>query len=145
MKKGTSIFLVLILSLLGADRVWAQRLSVRADIANIRAEPNTDAAVIWQVEKYHPLQVLRKQDAWYFFEDFEGDRGWIHNSLLSDTRSVIVKRDNCNVRSGPGTDTAVRFTVGKGVPFRVLSEKGDWLELEHADGDQGWIHRSLVW
>jgi SH3-like domain-containing protein len=131
--------------LTAADVVHAERLSVKADIANIRSGPNTDEAVIWQVEKYHPLKVIQKQGNWYLFEDFEDDRGWIHNSLLADTRTVIVKNQKCNVRSGPGTDNDIRFTVDKGVPFKVLGEKEDWLHVIHSDGDQGWIHRSLVW
>ena len=129
----------------GAMPVHAERMSVSADIANIRSGPDTSDAVIWQVEKYHPLNIIQKQGNWYLFEDFEGDRGWIHNSLLSDIKTVIVKNDNCNVRSGPGTDNDIRFTVDKGVPFKVLEEKGDWFHVVHADGDKGWIHRSLVW
>ena len=120
-------------------------MSVKADVANIRAEPNNHSEVIWQVEKYHPLSVIKKQGAWVQFEDFEKDRGWIHSSLLVDLHCVIVKKDNCNIRSGPGTDNDILFTVDKGVPFRVLEAKGAWLHIVHQDGDKGWIHRSLVW
>lgn len=145
MNKSIPIVLAFLLVLAGVDVVRAERLSVKVDIANIRSGPNTSDAVIWQVEKYHPLKVVRKQGSWYLFEDFEGDRGWIHNALLADISAVIVKNDKCNIRSGPGTDNDIRFTVDKGVPFKVLEEKGDWLHVVHADGDQGWIHRSLVW
>lgn len=145
MKKSLSTVIACLLVLAGADIVRAERLSVKADIANIRSGPNTTEAVIWQVEKFHPLKVIQKQGNWYLFKDFEGDRGWIHNSLLADIDTVIVKNENCNVRSGPGTDKDIRFTVDKGVPFKLLGDKGDWLHVIHADGDQGWIHRSLVW
>ena len=141
---GLAVFLLVSIAL-GANPVNAQRLSVDADIANIRAGPGTDDPVIWQVEKYHPLEVLQQQGDWYLFKDFEGDRGWIHRSLLADTRTVIVIKDQCNVRSGPGTDTPIHFTVDRGVPFKVLTEKGAWLQVIHADGDQGWIHRPLIW
>jgi SH3-like domain-containing protein len=145
MNKLFSIVLVSLMILAGAGSVRAERLSVNANIANIRSGPNTSDAVIWQVEKYHPLEVIQKQGQWCLFKDFEGDRGWIHISLLTDIKTVIVKNDKCNVRSGPGTDHAIQFTVDKGVPFKVLEEKGAWLHVVHADGDQGWIHRSLVW
>ena len=145
MAKWFSIILVFLLFFAWSGLVWAQRVSVKADVANIRSGPNTSDAVIWQVEKYHPLEVVQKQGSWILFKDFEGDRGWIHNSLIADTKTVIVKSDKCNVRSGPGTEHDIRFTVDKGVPFNVLDEKGDWIHLVHADGDQGWIHRSLVW
>jgi SH3-like domain-containing protein len=145
MKKIILIILAIVTALAEADLVQAERLSVKANIANIRSGPDTSGTVIWQVERYHPLNVVQKQGDWYLFEDFEGDRGWIHKTLLDDVKSVIVKNDTCNVRSGPGTQNEIRFTVDKGVPFKVLEEKKDWLHVVHADGDQGWIHRSLVW
>ena len=144
-KHAVPIVLACFIVLVGVHVVHAERLSVKADIANIRSGPNTSDAVIWQVEKYHPLKVVQKQGSWYLFEDFEGDRGWIHSSLLANTRTAIVKNDKCNVRSGPGTQNDIRFTVDKGVPFKVLAEQGKWLQVIHADGDEGWIHRSLVW
>jgi SH3-like domain-containing protein len=129
----------------GALPALAERLSVNAAIANVRSGPDTADPVIWQVEKYHPLKVIKKQGKWCLFQDFEGDRGWIHDSLLADVEAVIVKNNKCNVRSGPGTDKAIRFTVDKGVPFKVLERNGKWLHVMHADGDQGWIHQSLIW
>lgn len=137
--------MVVFFALTGADLVQAERLSVKTNIANIRSGPTTKDAVIWQVEKYHPVKVIKKQGKWYLFEDFESDRGWIHKDLLADIQAVVVKKDKCNVRSGPGTGNDIRFTVDKGVPFKVLGKKGDWLQVIHADGDQGWIHRALVW
>ena len=145
MKRYAAILLMSLLLLTAASVASAERLSVKSDIANIRAEPNTKSAVIWQVEKFHPVNVIQRQGDWCLFEDFEGDRGWIHKDLLDNVRTVIVKTDNCNVRSGPGTENDIRFTVDKGVPFKVLGEKGAWIHVVHADGDEGWIHRALVW
>jgi SH3-like domain-containing protein len=145
MDKRLSFFLVIGLLLAGPVSAWAERLSVNVGVANIRSGPNSNETAIWQVEKYHPLNVIQRQGEWCLFEDFEGDRGWISCLLLDDTRSVVVKKDNCNVRSGPSTDNDIRFTVDRGVPFKVLEAKGDWLHVVHADGDEGWIHKSLVW
>ena len=143
--KGLAIVLASLALLLVAGVAQAQRMSVKTGIANIRSGPSTSDPVIWQVEMYHPLNVTQKKGSWYLFEDFEGDRGWIHQSLLVDTEAVIVKKDKCNVRSGPGTSNDIRFTVDKGVPFKVIKKKGQWLHVVHADGDQGWIHQALVW
>lgn len=146
MKKLFSILLVFFMvCVAGTGMAAAERMSVSADIANIRSGPDTADAVIWKVEKYHPLNILQKNGDWYLFEDFEGDRGWIHKTLLTGEKTVVVKNDNCNVRTGPGTDHDIRFTVDKGVPFKVIEEKGKWLHIRHADGDDGWIHEALVW
>jgi SH3-like domain-containing protein len=123
----------------------AERLSVSVSIANIRSGAGENYDILWAVEKYHPLDVLQKSGPWYHFRDFEKDEGWIHESLLSKISSVITKRENCNIRSGPGTSFATVLTVEKGIPFKVLERKNEWIHIQHADGDSGWINESLVW
>jgi SH3-like domain-containing protein len=131
--------------LLSSGISQAERLAVTATVGNIRSGPGSTYDVIWQVETNYPLNVVKKSGKWCLFKDFEGDEGWIHQSLLGKIQTVVTKRDNCNIRSGPGTRFDVLFTVEKGVPFKVLKKQGVWLYLEHDDGDQGWIHSALVW
>jgi len=123
----------------------AERVSVSADIANVRAQPNTQSDTLWQVEKYHPLLVVEKRGAWYRIKDFEGDTGWIHGSLVDKTPTVIVKVQRANIRTGPGTQYDLAFDAEKGTPFNVIETKGSWKKIRHADGDEGWIFSSLVW
>ena len=137
---------VFVLSFCGT--AMAERLAVSAPIANIRSGPGTDGYdILWKAEKYYPIEVLEKKGDWIKFKDFEGDRGWIHTSLVGDIPSVITNRENCNFRSGPGTGDGytILFTLEKGVPFKILEKKGDWLYVQHADGDKGWVYKSLVW
>lgn len=143
MKVQSIIIFLLIMLLAGAAS--AERLAVSAPVANIRSGPGTRHNVLWKVEKYFPLLVIEKSGQWYHFEDFEGDKGWVHQSLVSKISAVITKNDACNIRSGPGTSNKIIFTVEKGIPFRVLKREGSWIYIEHADGDKGWIHKSLVW
>jgi len=143
MKVQSIIIFLLILLLAGAAS--AERLAVSAPVANIRSGPGTSHNVLWKVEKYFPLRVIEKSGEWYHFEDFEGDKGWVHQSLVSKISAVVTKNDECNIRSGPGTSNKIIFTVEKGIPFKVLKRKGSWIHIEHADGDKGWIHKSLIW
>jgi len=136
---------LIILLVLGAGVAAAQRKAVTAPTANIRSGPGTNYEIIWKVEKYHPIQVVETSGAWYQFRDFENDRGWIHQSLTGDLDTVITNRDDCNIRSGPGTSYDVVFKVEKGIPFKVIERKDKWVHLEHEDGDRGWIHEALVW
>lgn len=123
----------------------AERLAVQSKIANIRSGPGTNHKVLWQVEKYHPVHVVQKSGNWYKFKDFEGDTGWIYGKLLADIPAVITRKSKCNVRSGPSTKHGIVFTTEKGVPFRVLKRKGNWIHVAHSDGDKGWIYKPLVW
>jgi len=143
MKVRSIITFLLIVLLAGVAN--AERLAISAPVANIRSGPGTDHEVIWKVQKYFPILVIEKSGEWYHFEDFEGDRGWVHKSLVGKISTVITNNDACNIRSGPGTDNPVILTVGKGIPWKILDHKGSWIQIEHADGDKGWIHKSLVW
>ncbi len=138
-------FISLLLLQLSCGWAMAQRMAVSVPLANIRSGPGTGHDIIWKVEKYYPVQILKKSGDWYRFQDFEKDEGWIHKSLLQELETVITIAEACNIRNGPGTKSAILFTVGSGIPFKVLVRKGNWLEIQHADGDRGWIHKSLVW
>ena len=123
----------------------AERLAITATLANIRSGPGSTYDIIWKVQQYYPFEVIKKEGAWYQFRDFEGDTGWVHDSLTDKIQSVITSKPQCNVRKGPGTENEILFSVGSGVSFKVLERKGNWIHILHADGDQGWIHDSLVW
>ena len=143
MKVPSVIILLLIIVFAGVAN--AERLAVSAPVANIRSGPGTAHNVLWKVEQYFPVLVIQKSGEWYRFEDFEGDKGWVHQSLVGKIPAVITRNDTSNIRSGPGTNNPVLFSVEKGIPFKVLKRKDKWIQIEHADGDKGWIHRSLVW
>jgi len=142
--KRYSIFLISVIVFM-AGTAMAERLTIIAPVANIRSGPNTKSDILWKVEKYYPIYVTKKQGSWYQFQDFEKDSGWVHKSLVGKVKAVITKKDLCNVRSKPDIKEKILFTVEKGIPFKVLKSKGRWLNVEHADGDRGWIHDSLVW
>ncbi|MCK5696479.1 MAG: SH3 domain-containing protein [Desulfobacula sp.] len=146
MKIIKAMLAVMAVSLIIPGFVFAQeRLCVKSGIANMRSGPGTKYDVLWQVEQYHPVIIVKKKGNWYKIKDFENDVAWLHKSLLGKIEGIITIKDKCNVRSKAATKSQVLFTVEKGVPFKVLMRKGNWIKIEHADGDVGWIYKTLVW
>ncbi|MGD9016705.1 MAG: SH3 domain-containing protein [Desulfobacterales bacterium] len=132
--------------LLSASSAYGERLSVAVSKANVRSGPGTKGYdILWEVERYHPIEVVQKSDGWILFRDFEGDKGWIHQKLLSTQTTVITQKNDCNIRSRPGTDGDILFRAERGVPFKVLERKEEWIQIQSIDGDKGWIHQNLVW
>jgi SH3-like domain-containing protein len=124
----------------------AERKAISSNRANIRSGPGTTYEVLWQVERYYPIEIIRTVGQWYKFKDFEGDIGWVKNTIVNSTLTVITSKENTvNVRKGPGVNYEKVFMVEKGVPFKLVQKKGNWLQIEHADGDKGWIFKGLVW
>lgn len=137
--------IILLVAIVWAGVAHAERLAISAPVANIRSGPGTNHNVLWKVEQYFPILVIQKSGEWYHFQDFEGDKGWVHQSLVGKIQAVITRNDACNIRSGPGTNHQILFSVEKGIPFKVLERKNGWIHIVHSDGDTGWIHKSLVW
>ena len=139
-----TLFTLFIMTLSAAANA-AEYVSVKKDGVNIRSGPGTDDKIVWQVFESFPLQVLERKGKWVHVVDFEGDKGWIYDSLISNKKTVIVTVDTGNMRDSASTDSPVIATVKKGVVFEALEMKGDWLKVRYKDELTGWMHTSLIW
>jgi len=142
MKKGLLVLAGVLF--LGSSAWAAEYLSVARDGINIRSGPNTSADVLFELPMGYPVQVLSREGQWVKVVDYEGDKGYVFESLLSKTPTVIVKVAECNIRSGPSTQEAVVGNVTKDVVFQKVEQKGDWVKISHPQLT-GWVHKSLVW
>ena len=68
----------------------AEYVSVKKDGVNIRSGPSTKSNVIWQVFESFPLEIVKREGKWLYVVDFEGDKGWIYETLVSSKKTVIV-------------------------------------------------------
>lgn len=122
----------------------ADYLSVTKDGVNLRSGPGTNYEIIYQLPLNYPLQVLSRKGQWIKIVDYEGDKGWIFETLVTPSRYVIVKVKECNVRSGPGTGNSKVGTVAKDVILKKIDTQGEWIKVSHPQLT-GWIHKNLVW
>ncbi|WP_246018399.1 SH3 domain-containing protein [Pelagibacterium montanilacus] len=60
-------------------------------------------------------------------------------------RFVSVRSSPVNVRVGPGTRYDIAFVfVRPGVPVEITQEFDTWRRIRDVDGDEGWLHQSLL-
>ena len=123
----------------------ADYVSVKKDGVNIRSGPSTKNAILWEVFEGFPLKVLTTTGEWTQVEDFEGDKGWIYASLLNKEKTVIVKVDTANMRSGPAKKNPIVATVKKGVVFKQVDKKGNWVKVSYKGDISGWMYNTLIW
>ena len=125
----------------------AEYVSIKKNGVNVRSGPSTEEQVRWEVFKAFPLKVLKREKDWANCLDFEGDKGWVHENLLSNKKTVIVKKKKINLRDSPSTanDSRIIAVVKYGVVFKAIAKKGDWLKVRHQDTTEGWVHRDLIW
>ena len=55
-----------------------------------------------------------------------------------------VSSRKANVRQGPGTGRPVLWQAWRLTPFLVLDWVGDWAKVRDYEGDDGWVHGSLL-
>jgi SH3-like domain-containing protein len=141
------MFFICLLTVIARPALAAEYVSIKNNGVNVRSGPSTNNPIRWEVFEGFPLQILEKKDGWAHCLDFEGDKGWIYESLLSNTKTVIVKKDKVNLRDKPSTgdDARVVALVKYGVVFDAVAKDGEWLKVRHSDGTEGWIHKGLVW
>lgn len=66
-------------------------------------------------------------------------------SELRIPRFVTVKAKEANVRTGPSVRYPVLWVYKRsGLPVEILAEFEQWRKIRDKDGDEGWIHKSLL-
>ncbi|MFP4125055.1 MAG: SH3 domain-containing protein [Alphaproteobacteria bacterium] len=122
-------------------------VSLAADVANLRLGPRRsyDVVAIYR-QRGMPLMVVGEFDNWREVVDFEGERGWMHTSLLSGRRTVMVRSRSAVLRRGPASDAPATARLAPGVVGRLLRHEPDetWCFVE-VQGRRGWIARAALW
>lgn len=123
----------------------ADYVSVTKNGVNLRSGPGTQNEAIFQLPAGYPLLVLERKGTWIKVRDYEGDKGWIQQSLVSSTPSVIVRVREAKIRSGPSASAS---EVGKAVKDVILNRTGTqgvWVKVSHPNLAAGWVHKDLLW
>ncbi|GBE06388.1 MAG TPA: hypothetical protein ENG95_05855 [Nitrospirae bacterium] len=127
---------------------YAEAICVKAPLANLRKGPGTGYEKTWHVFKYMPLKKISQKGNWYKVQDVDGDTHWIYKNLVTSRMDcAVVKVDEANIRSGPGTKfRKTEFSPAiKYDSFKVLKRTGSWVKVIDEFNDTGWIFRKLLW
>jgi SH3-like domain-containing protein len=143
-RRGAAVALVAGLTAVTATAA-GEFVRVRVETANVREGPGTRYDRLWTVDEDFPLRVIGKRGRWLKTRDFLDSEGWIFAPLTDHQPAVVVQVQDARIRSGPGLGYEVDWVADWGETMRVVSEKGAWLQVKHAEHGRGWIHRSLVW
>lgn len=57
---------------------------------------------------------------------------------------LSVTSKMANVRSGPGGSNETLWQVLRFTPFEVLGRSGSWVHVRDYEGDEGWVHGSIL-
>ncbi len=78
-------------------------VSLKAGEANARRGPSLSHKIDWVYKRRGvPLEIYAEYENWRRVRDYEGAGGWIHYSLLSGVRTVLITQDSTSFRARPG-------------------------------------------
>ena len=139
----TGLFAAILLLLVAQA---APARSIAKDETNIRSGPNLQSEILFTVPRGYPIEVQERSGEWTRFQDWQGNSAWVYSSLVSDVNTAVILVDKANIRSTGATSAAVAAVAEIGEIYKVLSKKGDWVQLGYYDSTApvGWIRHDLV-
>ena len=120
-------------------------VSLKTNQGNARRGPGLSHRIDWVfTTEGMPLRVTAEYEHWRRVEDVDGAGGWVHYSLLSGARSVLVTQDMAQFRVSPDALAAVVYQAEYGVIGRLLECAPDWCRIS-VDGEKGWTEKVALW
>jgi SH3-like domain-containing protein len=120
-------------------------VSLGADQVNLRYGPGREYPVSWVLaRKGLPVEIIAEFDAWRKVRLHDDDEGWIHASLLSSRRTIVIMEELAGLRRTPADDARVVLRAEPGVIGELLECQEDWCHVEIA-GRRGWLRPQAFW
>lgn len=120
-------------------------VSLKTDEGNVRRGPSLSHRVDWVfVREDMPLQITAEYGHWRRVVDRDGLGGWVHYSLLSGARTVIVDHDLQPLYARPDPESSQNALLEAGVVARLDACTLDWCRIS-AGGYRGWAPKTALW
>lgn len=120
-------------------------VSLKNGEGNARRGPGLTHRIDWVfTQAGMPLKITAEYENWRRVEDVDGLGGWVHYSLLSGTRSAIVRGDLVDFYSMARADSTIAFRAEAGVIARILTCENDWCRVQ-IEGERGWVPSAALW
>ena len=120
-------------------------VSLKAEEGNARRGPSLSHRIDWVfTHRNMPLEVTGEYGHWRRVQDRDGQGGWVHYSLLSGVRHVIIEADMVPMRVKPDLEAPVNAYAEAGVVARLDDCSLDWC-MVIASGSRGWVLKRTLW
>jgi SH3-like domain-containing protein len=120
-------------------------VSLGADEINLRFGPGEGYPIAWILTREGlPVEIVAEFDTWRKVRLHDGDVGWIHASLLSNRRTVLVAGEVRALRQTPDAEARIVLRAEPGVVGELIDCDGGWCRVEIEDR-RGWLQRTELW
>lgn len=148
MKKFSVIFLLISAfyssSVFAASRVVEEMnyfASLRSAETNVRAGPGQNYPVKFTFKLRNiPVKVISLYDNWNEIEDYDGQTGWVTQTLLTKKRTVIVRttKEFVNMYSKNSEKSRTIFRLENNVILDYIKCEEGWCAVK-INNKKGWV------
>lgn len=115
------------------------------DEVNLRTGPGTRYPIRYVIRRGGlPVEIVKEYEVWRQVKDVDGGTGWVHKSMLSGRRAVIVKGQVQPLLREPSESARPVARLEPGVIADLRACKGDWCSVRAATYE-GWMKRQDLW
>jgi SH3-like domain-containing protein len=119
--------------------------SLRSDDVNLRVGPGENYPIEWVFKrKEMPVEILEQFQNWRRVQDWQGDKGWVLERMITAKREVIVAGAVRALLRMPDPGAPIVARAEPGVIARLIEFQGPWCHIE-ASGFKGWVQRGDLW
>ncbi|MCE2509440.1 MAG: hypothetical protein J4G10_00430 [Alphaproteobacteria bacterium] len=122
-------------------------VSLRASEVNVRTGPGVRYPVDWVFRRHGlPVEIVAEFDTWRKIRDAEGTEGWVHQSLLSGKRAILVTGGLRTLHRKPSKDSKTVAKAETNVVGRLIAcpKQSEWCRV-NVGAYEGWLKRSDFW
>lgn len=122
-------------------------VSLRSNEVNLRTGPGTRYPVSWIYRhEMLPIEIIAEYHDWRKIRDWEKDEGWVHKSMLSGRRSIIVTGDVRDILAAPTASSPILARAEPGVIGQLVAcpDEGPFCRVR-IGSREGWLERSGFW
>lgn len=120
-------------------------VSLKASEANVRRGPSLSHRIDWVFQRRGmPLQVIAEYGHWRRVIDRDGQGGWVHYTMLSGARTVIIDEDALRLYARATPESRETVQLEAGVIARLRECDASWCQLS-AGGYKGWAPKDVLW
>lgn len=121
-------------------------VSLKSNSSNLRVGPSENYPIkLRYIVKNTPVEIIDEYKEWRKINDYEGNQGWLHKSLIKSKRFAIVNtphQEGLHVFNKPKGANIGK--IGKRNILEINTCLKKWCKIKYKK-NAGWVNKSNLW